>query len=90
MIGLGSAGRPLEPTRVIAKVTERLRAELERVKAVLRSVVLSGLTTVDSTYGMVGVSRNTMSFALPENMREYIDAQVSDTSYGNTSEYQRE
>ena len=31
-----------------------------------------------------------MSFALPENMREYIDACVSDGSYGNTSEYLRE
>ena len=36
------------------------------------------------------MSRNTMSFALPENMREYIDARVSDGSYGNTSEYLRE
>ena len=31
-----------------------------------------------------------MSFALPENMREYIDARVSDGNYGNTSEYLRE
>lgn len=31
-----------------------------------------------------------MSFSLPENMREYIDARVSDGSYGNTSEYLRE
>jgi antitoxin ParD1/3/4 len=31
-----------------------------------------------------------MSFALPENMRDYIDARVSDGSYGNTSEYLRE
>ena len=36
------------------------------------------------------MSRNTMSFALPENMREYIDARVSDGSYGNTSEYLRD
>ena len=36
------------------------------------------------------MSRNTMSFALPEHMREYIDARVSDGSYGNTSEYLRE
>jgi antitoxin ParD1/3/4 len=36
------------------------------------------------------MSRNTMSFALPENMREYIDARVSAGSYGNTSEYLRE
>ena len=36
------------------------------------------------------MSRNTMSFALPESMREYIDARVSDGNYGNTSEYLRE
>jgi antitoxin ParD1/3/4 len=36
------------------------------------------------------MSRNTMSFALPENMRDYIDTRVSDGSYGNTSEYLRE
>lgn len=36
------------------------------------------------------VSRNTMSFALPESMREYIDARVRDGSYGNTSEYLRD
>jgi antitoxin ParD1/3/4 len=28
-----------------------------------------------------------MRFALPENMRDYIDARVSDGNYGNTSEY---
>ena len=31
-----------------------------------------------------------MSFALPESMREYIDARVRDGDYGNTSEYLRE
>jgi antitoxin ParD1/3/4 len=36
------------------------------------------------------MSRNTMSFALPESLRAYIDARVSDGSYGNTSEYLRE
>lgn len=36
------------------------------------------------------MSRNTMSFALPESMRAYIDARVSDGDYGNTSEYLRE
>lgn len=36
------------------------------------------------------MSRNTMSFALPESMREYIDARVNNGSYGNTSEYLRE
>jgi antitoxin ParD1/3/4 len=36
------------------------------------------------------MSRNTMSFALPENMRDYSDSRVSDGNYGNTSEYLRE
>ena len=31
-----------------------------------------------------------MSFALPESMREYIDARVRDGNYGNTGEYLRE
>lgn len=31
-----------------------------------------------------------MSFALPESMREYIDARVRSGHYGNTSEYLRE
>lgn len=31
-----------------------------------------------------------MSFALPESMRDYIDARVRDGNYGNTSEYLRE
>ena len=48
------------------------------------------LTTV-VTAGKIGVmSRQTMSFALPESMREYIDARVSAGSYGNTSEYIRD
>jgi antitoxin ParD1/3/4 len=36
------------------------------------------------------MSRNTMSFALPESMREYVDARVRAGDYGNTSEYLRE
>jgi antitoxin ParD1/3/4 len=36
------------------------------------------------------MSRNTMSFALPESMRDYIDTRVRDGNYGNTSEYLRE
>ena len=36
------------------------------------------------------MSRNTMSFALPESMRDYRDASARDRSYGNTSEYLRE
>ena len=31
-----------------------------------------------------------MSFALPESLREYIDARVRDGDYGNTSEYLRD
>ena len=36
------------------------------------------------------MSRNTMSFALPEVLREYIDERVKSGEYGNTSEYLRE
>jgi antitoxin ParD1/3/4 len=36
------------------------------------------------------MSRNTLSFALPETMRTYIDARVSSGQYGNTSEYIRD
>ena len=31
-----------------------------------------------------------MSFALPESLREYIDARVRDGRYGNTSKYLRD
>lgn len=36
------------------------------------------------------VSRNTMSFALPEALRAYIDERVRTGHYGNTSEYIRD
>lgn len=36
------------------------------------------------------MSGNTMSFALPESLREYIDQRVRSGQYGNTSEYLRE
>jgi antitoxin ParD1/3/4 len=36
------------------------------------------------------MSRHTMSFALPESMREYIDHRVAAGNYGNTSEYIRD
>lgn len=36
------------------------------------------------------VSRNTMSFALPESLRDYIDERVRTGDYGNTSEYLRD
>jgi antitoxin ParD1/3/4 len=36
------------------------------------------------------MSGNTMSFALPESMRTYIDERVQSGQYGNTSEYLRD
>jgi antitoxin ParD1/3/4 len=36
------------------------------------------------------MSTNTMSFALPEAMRAYVDQRVRSGQYGNTSEYLRE
>jgi antitoxin ParD1/3/4 len=39
---------------------------------------------------MCAMSGNTMSFALPEALREYVDQRVRSGQYGNTSEYLRE
>lgn len=36
------------------------------------------------------MSRHTMSFALPETMRAYIDSRVASGNYGNTSEFIRD
>jgi len=36
------------------------------------------------------MGKNTMSFALPEAMRGYIDERVVEGNYGNTSEYIRD
>jgi len=36
------------------------------------------------------MSKYTMSFALPEAMRGYIDERVAEGNYGNTSEYIRD
>jgi len=36
------------------------------------------------------MSKNTMSFSLPEDMRRYIDERVAEGHYGNTSEYLRD
>lgn len=36
------------------------------------------------------MSGNTMSFALPETLRDYIDERVRSGDYGNTSEYLRD
>jgi antitoxin ParD1/3/4 len=37
----------------------------------------------------MGMSTTTMSFALPEELRSYIDERVRSGQYGNTSEYMR-
>ena len=51
---------------------------------------LNSLKTVDN-HGKLGpMSRNTMSFALPEPLRAYIDERVGSGQYGNTSEYLRD
>ena len=39
---------------------------------------------------MLIMSTNTMSFALPETLRSYVDQRVRSGQYGNTSEYLRE
>ncbi|MFG6449687.1 type II toxin-antitoxin system ParD family antitoxin [Roseateles sp. BYS180W] len=36
------------------------------------------------------MSTNTMSFALPQALRDYVDHRVRSGQYGNTSEYLRE
>jgi antitoxin ParD1/3/4 len=36
------------------------------------------------------MSSNSMSFALPEAMRRYVNQRVASAHYGNTSEYLRE
>jgi antitoxin ParD1/3/4 len=48
------------------------------------------LTTIDSLSIILAMSTLTMSFALPETMRAYIDERVKSGSYGNTSEYLRD
>jgi antitoxin ParD1/3/4 len=49
------------------------------------------LTTAVNHAGIIRImSRNTLSFALPETLRAYIVARVATGNYGNTSEYIRE
>jgi len=48
------------------------------------------LTTIDSRWIIRAMSANTMSFALPEALRSYVDERVRSGQYGNTSEYLRE
>jgi antitoxin ParD1/3/4 len=35
----------------------------------------------------MGTSTNTMSFALPESLRSYVDQRARSGQYGNTSEF---
>jgi len=46
--------------------------------------------TVEETRIIAGMSKTTMSFALPDELRAYIDQRVESGQYGNTSEYLRE
>lgn len=48
------------------------------------------LTTIMTSSIIAAMSRHTMSFALPETMRHYIDSRVASGHYGNTSEYIRD
>ena len=48
------------------------------------------LTTIDNRQTIRVMSTNTMSFALPESLRSYVDQRVRTGDYGNTSEYLRE
>lgn len=48
------------------------------------------LTTIDNHTNILAMSKNTMSFALPETLRAFIDQRVRSGQYGNTSEYLRE
>jgi antitoxin ParD1/3/4 len=48
------------------------------------------LTTVDKRKIMPAMGTNTMSFALPAELRSYIDQRVRSGQYGNTSEYMRD
>ena len=48
------------------------------------------MTTVDKNRIIPRMSKTTMSFALPDELRAYIDQRVESGQYGNTSEYLRE
>jgi antitoxin ParD1/3/4 len=72
-------------------ITDTARAfRARRSRTALCRPAAPWLTTVDSGGKLVVVSRNTMSFALPESLRDYIDARVRSGEYGNTSEYLRD
>lgn len=58
--------------------------------AAMQNAPQSPLTTVVNLDQTMTVSSNTMSFALPESMRAYIDERVQSGQYGNTSEYLRD
>ena len=76
--------------RVSEHLAEHISDDPELLRRSLEHVDPSGVDNCCQCQQTGFMSRNTMSFALPENMREYIDARVSDGSYGNTSEYLRE
>lgn len=48
------------------------------------------LTTIDNLDTIRPMSTTTMSFALPDALRSYIDQRVRSGQYGNTSEYLRD
>lgn len=58
--------------------------------APIKNVLQGPLTTVVNLDQTMTMSSNTMSFALPESMRAYIDERVQSGQYGNTSEYLRD
>lgn len=56
----------------------------------LMLVLIVVLTTIVNLLNDTRMSSNTMSFALPQALRDYIDARVRSGEYGNTSEYLRD
>ena len=69
-----------------AKGVASMVAGLEPTQVARRRVVDNGCQPAQDC----AMSRQTMSFALPESMREYIDNRVAAGNYGNTSEYIRD
>jgi antitoxin ParD1/3/4 len=76
--------RRIGPVSSVGLVTRR-SAALGSMKATTGAVDNRCQTDQDAP-----MSRQTMSFALPESMREYIDNRVASGNYGNTSEYIRD
>jgi antitoxin ParD1/3/4 len=82
---IGESERAIEPA-----VADAVRFARDVVLQTVSVPAGTGFKTVDSSGRLLSVSRNTMSFALPESLREYIDARVRSGDYGNTSEYLRD